>query len=266
VVAPFVDIPRLFTVYQHYKRWGRALGVSTAAAINRKTHQRQVKDFIDICELFQQKQFAAVADQIAARPSLRLVLMAGPSSSGKTTSSKKLAQQLQVLGYNPKVIELDSYYVNRTDTPRDENGNLDYECLEALDVAQLNRDLDALLEGREVQLPTYDFTAGERTYRGKALRLGSRGILLMEGIHGLNPRLTPTVEGAQKFKLYLSAVTQLNLDDHNRVPTRDNRLIRRIVRDSRFRGKSAADTIRMWNSVQKGERLHIFPFKTRPMR
>lgn len=169
--------------------------------------------------------------------------------------------QLQVLGFNPKVIELDTYYVGREFTPRDENGDYDYEILEALDIAQLNSDLHDLFEGKEVKLPSYDFVEGKRYYTGKTMRLEEHDILIMEGIHGLNDRLTPSVPKENKFKIYLSALTQLNLDDHNRIATSDNRLIRRIARDSQFRGKSAADTIKMWPNVQKGERLHIFPFQ-----
>jgi uridine kinase len=260
-LAPFSDIPQLFAVYKRYKHWGRTLGVSTAPAINKMIHDRTVNDFIDITELLQQKQFAAAAEQIAGHPGVRLVLMAGPSSSGKTTSSKKLSLQLRVLGYNPKVIELDSYYLDRGSTPRDADGKLDYECLESLDVAQLDRDLEELFSGKEIRVPSYDFMEGKRFYSGRTVKLERRDILLMEGIHGLNDRLTPNVPRDTKFKLYLSAVTQLNFDDHNRVPTSDNRLIRRIVRDSRFRGKSAADTIKMWDSVQRGERLYIYPFQ-----
>ena len=169
--------------------------------------------------------------------------------------------QLQVLGYQPKVIELDSYYVGRELTPRDENGEYDYEALEALDVEQLNRDLQDLFDGKEIRIPSYDFVEGKRYYSGKTMQLEKRNILIMEGIHGLNDKLTPSVPKEQKFKIYLSALTQLNLDDHNRIPTSDNRLIRRIVRDSQFRGKSASETIKMWPNVQKGERLHIFPFQ-----
>jgi uridine kinase len=262
-VAPFQDIPHLFSVYKQYKHWGRTLGVSTAAAINKMIHERTVNELIDITELLQQKQIAAIADTIAAKKDLRVALLAGPSSSGKTTSSKKLSLQLKVIGFNPKVIELDSYYVNREHTPRDAEGKYDYECLEALDVAQLGRDLDALFNGDEIKVPSYNFAEGARFYTGRTMRIDpdAGDILLLEGIHGLNDKLTPGVPKASKFKLYLSAVTQLNLDDHNRVPTSDNRLIRRIVRDSQFRGKSAADTIAMWESVQRGEQLHIFPFQ-----
>jgi uridine kinase len=260
-VAPFEDVPQLFAVYKRYKRWGRRLGVTSAAALNKMIVDRTVKDFVDITELLQQNHIADIARQIASRGKVKLVLMAGPSSSGKTTSSKKLSFQLRALGFQPKVIELDSYYVGREHTPKDEKGNYDYECLEALDVAQLGKDLDILFNGGEIKVPSYDFAEGKRFYTGAVMHLGPEDILILEGIHGLNDRLTPGVPAEYKFKLYLSAITQLNLDDHNRIPTSDNRLIRRIVRDSQFRGKSAADTIRMWGNVQKGERLHIFPFQ-----
>lgn len=260
-LPPFEDIPQLFSVYERYKKWGKLLGVTSAASLNELIHKRAANDFIDTAETFQQKCIADIADMIQARRNVKMVLIAGPSSSGKTTTSKKLSLQLKALGFRPKVIELDSYYVGRSETPKDENGNYDYECLEALDVAQLNQDLVNLFDGKEVPLPSYDFTEGKRFYTGKTLRLDAQDILIMEGIHGLNDKLTPLIPSEYKFKIYLSALTQLNLDDHNRIPTSDNRLIRRIVRDSRFRGKSAADTIAMWDSVQRGERLHIFPFQ-----
>jgi uridine kinase len=260
-VAPFVDIPQMYAVFKQYKEWGKLVGVRSVASLNEIIYKKEVKELIDITELLQLKHIAEIADAIASKKQARLVLMAGPSSSGKTTSSKKLALQLHALGYKPKLIELDTYYIGHERTPRDENGNYDFECLEALDVEQLNIDLNALFDGKEIKLPSYDFHTMERFYTGKTLRLEERDMLIMEGIHGLNDRLTPGVPAQYKFKLYLSALTQLNLDDHNRIPTSDNRLIRRIVRDASRRGKSAADTIKMWDSVQRGERLHIFPFQ-----
>ena len=260
-LLPFEDIPQLFAVYSRYKKWGKQQGITSAADVNDLIHRRSVADFIDTVETFQQKCIADIADQIHQRGNVKTVLIAGPSSSGKTTTSKKLSLQLKALGYRPKVIELDTYYVNRELTPRDAEGKYDYECLEALDIAQLNQDLMDLFAGKEIQLPTYDFVEGKRLYSGKTMKLDPQDILILEGIHGLNDKLTPLVPAEYKFKIYLSALTQLNLDDHNRVPTSDNRLIRRIVRDSQFRGKSAADTIAMWDSVQRGERLHIFPFQ-----
>lgn len=260
-LTEFEDVPQLFNVYKKYKEWGKRLGVTSTASLNEIVSKRKTKEFIDITETLQAKQIADIADKIHERKSVKVVLIAGPSSSGKTTTSKKLSMQLKVLGYQPKVIELDTYYLNRGETPKDENGDYDYECLEALDVKQLNEDLVNLFAGKEVKLPSYNFTEGKRFYSGKVTKLEENDILIMEGIHGLNDKLTPLIPKEQKFKIYLSALTQLNLDDHNRIPTSDNRLIRRIVRDSQFRGKTAAETISMWPSVQRGEKLHIFPFQ-----
>ena len=260
-LTEFEDIPKLFNIYSEYKKWGKMLGVTSASSLNELVYKRKTKDFIDITENLQVKHIAEIADQIKNRGNVKVVLIAGPSSSGKTTTSKKLAIQLRVNGYNPKLIELDTYYKGRDETPKDENGEYDYECLEALDVKQLNDDLVALFDGKEIQLPSYDFVEGKRFYSGKSIKLEENDILVMEGIHGLNDKLTPRIPKENKFKIYLSALTQLNIDDHNRIATSDNRLIRRIVRDSQFRGKSAAETIKMWPSVQKGERLHIFPFQ-----
>lgn len=257
----FHDVPALFTIYRRYKEWGKQLGVTSAASLNELVKNRTIKEFIDITETFQVKCIADIADQIHERGQVKVVLIAGPSSSGKTTTSKKLALQLQAIGYRPKVISLDNYYVGREHNPKDENGNYDYECLEALDVPLLNQILIDLFDGKEVKLPSYNFAKGERYYDGSTMKLENHDILVMEGIHGLNDKLTPLVRPEYKFKIYLSALTQLNLDDHNRISTSDNRLIRRIVRDAQFRGKSAAETIDMWDNVQKGERLHIFPFQ-----
>ena len=260
-LSDFEDIPQLFNVYSRYKKWGKQIGVTSTADLNELIQHRSVGSFIDIAETFQQKCIADIADMIHKRGKVRVILIAVPSSSGKTTTSKKLSLQLRAIGYQPKVIELDSYYVDRTKTPKDSDGNYDYECLEALDVAQLNQDLIDLFDGKEVQIPSYNFSEGQRYYNGHSIKLEAEDLLILEGIHGLNDKLTPLVPNEYKFKIYLSALTQLNLDDHNRIPTSDNRLIRRIVRDSRFRGKTAAETIAMWNSVQRGERLHIFPFQ-----
>ena len=253
--------PKLFNVYKRYKDWGKRIGVTAAPELNQFVKERSFKDFINITETLQNKCFADAADAIQKRGNVKVVLIAGPSSSGKTTSSKKLAQQLQVNGYTPRVISIDNYYVGRENTPKDENGNYDYECLEALDVALLNENLVLLFNGDEIDVPTYDFVAGARRYTGKKMRLEKNDILILEGIHALNDKLTPLIDPSLKFKIYVSALTQLNLDDLTRISTSDNRLIRRIVRDSQFRGKSASDTIAMWPNVQKGERLHIFPFQ-----
>lgn len=261
ILPDFEDQPKLFEIYKKYKDWGKRLSVTSAAGLNQLIHERKTTDFINITETLQTKCIADIADQIQEMGTARVVLIAGPSSSGKTTTSKKLALQLQAIGYQPKVISLDSYYVGRDVTPKDEFGNYDYECLEALDVKLINENLLDLFDGKEIDVPNYDFHEGKRYFKGEKMILGPNDILIMEGIHGLNDKLTPLVPAEKKFKIYLSALTQLNLDDHNRISTSDNRLIRRIVRDSRYRGKSAADTIAMWDNVQKGERLHIFPFQ-----
>lgn len=260
-IKKFEDVPHLFDVYKRYKDWGKLLGVSSVASLNELITNRKIKDFVNITETLQNKCIADIADKIKEHGNVRVVLIAGPSSSGKTTTSKKLSMQLQVLGFNPRVIELDTYYVGRSKTPKNEKGEYDYECLEALDVAQFNNDLTDLFDGKEIKIPAYDFTDGKRYDSGKTMKLQANDLLIVEGIHGLNDKLTASVPKKNKFKIYLSALTQLNLDDHNRIPTSDNRLIRRIVRDSQFRGKSATDTIKMWANVHLGERLHIFPFQ-----
>lgn len=257
----FQDIPQLFNTYERYKKWGKQIGVTTAASLNELVERREINDFINVSETFQQKCIADIAQQIHDKGKVKVVLIAGPSSSGKTTSAKKLALELQAIGYKPKVISLDCYYVGRAKTPLDEFGKPDYECLEALDVPLINQNLVDLFDGKTITLPEYDFATGTRHEGTEKISLGENDILIMEGIHGLNDKLTPLVKPQLKFKLYLSALTQLNFNEHNRISTSDNRLIRRIVRDSQFRGKSAAATIAMWDSVQKGERLHIFPFQ-----
>jgi uridine kinase len=210
----------------------------------------------------QNKKIAAIADSIAERAgSVKVILLAGPSSSGKTTTAKKLSIQLRVMGFEPLAISLDDYFMDRERTPKDEKGEYDFECLEALDVEYLNEQLVALFGGQEIELPAFDFKSGTRRASGKRIALGGRRILVLEGIHGLNDELTPRVPKDQKFKVYVSALTQLNLDDHNRVSTTDNRLLRRMVRDYNFRGHSAEATLKMWPSVQRGERKHIFPYQ-----
>jgi len=261
-LTEFKDQPKLYDVYKRYKDWGRRVNVTSAASLNELVATRKINDFIDITETFQQKNISKIASQIIEKGTVRVVLIAGPSSSGKTTSAKKLALELQAMGYTPKVISLDCYYAGVEKTPKDENGNPDFECLEALNIELLNENLMDLFAGKEVTIPSYDFHTGTSFFEEKnKMKLAANEILIMEGIHGLNDKLTPKVPAEYKFKIYLSALTQLNLDDHNRISTSDNRLIRRIVRDYNFRGKSAEGTIDMWPSVRKGEELHIFPFQ-----
>ncbi|WP_010256223.1 nucleoside kinase [Treponema primitia] len=263
-IDPFEDEPGLFSVYHEYKRWGRIIGVHAVGHLNSLVANRTIREYIRIAETFQEKKLAAIADRIyARRDSVKTVLIAGPSSSGKTTTAKRLSVELKVLGIDPIAISLDDYYVGTDKTPLDENGQPDFECLEALDVSLLNEQLLTLFNGGEVELPGFDFVAGRPRAKGngKRISMGRRSMLIIEGIHGLNDALTSRIDQSNKFKVYISALTQLNLDDHNRIPTSDNRLLRRIVRDYQFRGKDAAATIRMWPSVQAGERKHIFPFQ-----
>jgi uridine kinase len=260
---PFVDSPGLFEVYREYKKWGRIVGVHAAGDLNRLVAERKIRDFIRIAEAFQAKKIADIAARIyEKRHEVKAVLIAGPSSSGKTTTAKRLAIELMVQGVAPLAISLDDYYVGTEKTPKDEAGNPDYEALEALDIPFLNDQLLELFDGREVTLPVYDFKTGARRESGgETIKMGRRSMLILEGIHGLNDKLTPKIDKSLQFKLYVSALTQLNLDDHNRIPTSDNRLLRRMVRDYQFRGSGAAKTIRMWPDVQKGAWKHIFTFQ-----
>jgi len=262
-IEPFEDQPHLFTVYNDYKQWGRIVGVHSVGLLNRMVSNRTVIDYIRIAEAFQGKRLDEIANQIYKRKDdVKAILIAGPSSSGKTTTAKKLSIALKVMGIEPIAISLDDYYRGTEHTPKNEKGEPDYECLEALDVPFLNEQLLALLAGDEIALPIYDFASGTRSKAGgRKIKLDRRTMLIIEGIHGLNDALTPSIKRETKFKIYVSALTQLNLDDHNRIPTTDNRLIRRMVRDYQFRGSSAVRTLNMWPDVMQGEKKHIFPFQ-----
>lgn len=252
----------LFRIYEEYKEWGRVLGISSVGQLNRLTESGEIKNVIRVAEALHDKKIARIADQIQqAGEQARVVLIAGPSSSGKTTFTKKLAVQLRVLGFMPILVSLDDYFVARERTPLDEDGNYDFEQLEAIDIELLNNHLLRLVAGEEVEIPSFNFKTGQPEYRGHIVRIPDNGVLLMEGIHGLNARLTPRLPRERSFRIYVSALTQLNLDDHNRISTTDNRLIRRMVRDHQFRGHSALATLKMWPSVRRGEQLHIFPFQ-----
>ena len=243
-------------------QWGKILGVTSAGRLDEKTRDGSIGEFIRVNEALHEKKIAEIADQIAEhRSSVRAVLIAGPSSSGKTTFTKRLSLQLKAEGFEPQLLSVDDYFLDREHTPRDEEGNYDFETVHALDVALLNEHLLQLLDGREIEPPSFDFKVGKRRGSGTTISLGERGILLMEGIHCLNDELTPRIDSAAKFKIYVSALTQLNLDDHNRIPTTDNRLLRRLVRDNQFRGHSALDTLGMWPSVRRGEGRNIFPYQ-----
>jgi uridine kinase len=260
-VGPCANQHKLFGVFSEYKKWGRIEEVHTAAALNERIRTGRVKDFIRIAEAFHAKKLSEIAEQIySRRDDVRVVLIAGPSSSGKTTSAKRLSIELQVVGLTPHPLSLDNYYNHPDMAPKDENGKPDLEALEALNIDLLNEQLLDLLDGKEVVTPLYNFFTGQRE-SGPKLKLGRRDILVVEGIHGLNDALTPHIPAEKKFKLYVSALTQLNIDAKNRVATSDNRLLRRIVRDYNYRGASAQKSIAMWLSVRRGEEKNIFPFQ-----
>ncbi len=258
----FAPQPHLIRIYQEHRQWGLLLGVRTAGQLNERVHQRRIHDVILMAEALHNKKLACIADEIASRrPAAQVVLIAGPSSAGKTTSSKRLCTHLQVNGLRPTLLAADDYFVGDDRNPRDESGQPDYEHIEALDLDALNEDLDALLNGRAIRRRVFDFRTKRPVLREDTLSLGSDGVLVIEGLHGLNPRLTRQVPRERKFLIYLSALTQLGLDNTHRISTTDNRLIRRIVRDHRFRGHSPLRTMRLWPSVRRGEERWIFPFQ-----
>ena len=260
-LLPMPDYPKLLRTFRQYGNWLTRLGIENVGALNDAISGGRIREIILVSEALHELKIAEIARQIADRSNAaRIVLIAGPSSSGKTTFSKRLSVQLLAQGCSPFPVELDNYFVDREKTPRDENGVLDYETLKALDIERLGRDLLALIAGAEVQLPRYDFKTG-MSNPGEVVKLAKDQIILLEGIHGLNPGLLPNVPQKTTFRLYVSCLTQLNLDRHNRISTTDTRLLRRIVRDQRERGYSALDTIGRWELVRRGEKRHIFPFQ-----
>ena len=260
-IPEFVPQEKLFAVLAEASRWGRLMNLENVGCLNEAISRGEMSHLILIQEALQEKKIAEIAAAVAERKNVKFVMIAGPSSSGKTTFSHRLSIQLEAIGLKPHPIEVDNYFVNRVDSPRDENGNYNYEVLECLDVELFNRDMSALLRGEKVELPYYNFKKGVREYHGNRLKLGEGDILVIEGIHCLNDRLSYSLPKESKFKIYISALTQLNVDEHNRIPTTDGRLLRRMVRDARTRGASAQDTIRMWPSVRKGEEENIFPYQ-----
>ncbi|PNV63998.1 nucleoside kinase [Clostridium sp. chh4-2] len=252
---------KLFHVLKESSDWGDRLGVPTVGALNDMIAHGKANELILIQEALQEKKIGQIAEQIVAQPDKKIVMIAGPSSSGKTTFSHRLSIQLEALGMKPHPIAADDYFVNRVDSPKDENGNYNYEILECLDIKQFNEDMTNLLAGKTVEMPRYNFISGMREYKGDYLTLGKEDILVIEGIHCLNDRFSYSLPKANKFKIYISALTQLNIDEHNRIPTTDGRLIRRMVRDARTRGESAQETISRWQSVRNGEENNIFPFQ-----
>ena len=260
-VPEFRPSPKLFQVLQESVRWGDCQEIDTVGALNDMITRNDMREVVLVQEAHQERQIGEIAKQIAERKDVRFVLIAGPSSSGKTTFSHRLSIQLRVNGLKPHPIAVDNYFVDREHTPKDSDGNYDFECLEAIDIAKFNEDMDALLRGEEVYLPVFDFKTGKRRFESRPKKLGGQDILVIEGIHCLNPKLTENLRDEHKFRIYISALTQLNIDEHNRIPSTDGRLIRRLVRDARTRGSSAQRTIAMWPSVRRGEEKNIFPFQ-----
>ncbi len=260
-VAPFEPQHNLYSVLKETNKWGTMMGVETVGDLNELITKGELEELILVQEALQERKLAQIAADIASDPHRKFIMIAGPSSSGKTTTSYRLCIQLRAAGLRPHQLSLDNYFVDREHTPRDENGDYNFECLEALDVEGFNKDMTDLLNGKTVQLPTFNFRTGAREYNGNTMTLGPEDVMVIEGIHGLNDRLSYTLPKESKYKIYLSALTSLNIDEHNRIPTTDARLLRRIVRDARTRGASAIRTIQMWDSVRRGEEENIFPFQ-----
>lgn len=261
-VPDFIDQPKLAKIFYEYEKWGEIINVADVSELNQLVNEGKYGDLIRISEALHEKKIAKIADQISNNLSdNRVILIAGPSSSGKTTFAQRLAIQLRVNGLIPVAISTDNYFVDREQTPLDPEGNYDFEALEAIDLDLFNQQLIQIIQGREVEMPIFDFQKGRRSARGKLLRIAENQPIIIEGIHSLNERLTEVIPAEHKYKIYISALTQLNLDRHNRIPTTDTRIIRRIVRDYYFRNNSAAMTINWWPSVRKGEERNIFPYQ-----
>ena len=263
-VTTAIHHDKMFDIFHEYQQWIDVMGVPTVGDLNRRVMEGDSSELIQIAEAFHENKIAAIARAIAEANSergVRMVLISGPSSSGKTTFSKRLGVQLRVLGLDPVLIALDDYFVDRDKTPLDESGKPDYEALEAIDLATLNDHLRQLAEGRSVEIPRYDFISGRRQWHEKPLQLSERSILIMEGIHALNPNLTPGIADGQKFKIYISCFTSVAMDNFSRIPTTDNRLLRRTIRDNATRGNDALKTLMMWPAVRRGEEKHIFPYQ-----
>lgn len=260
-VRPFVPSEKLYTTMQEFGKWGEICGITTIGDLNDAIVEGRIQNVILTQEALMEKKLGTLAEMIAKNRNKKFVMIAGPSSSGKTTFSYRLSVQLRAQGLHPHPFPLDDYYVDRENCPRDADGNYDFECLESLDVEQLNRDLTALLAGEEVEVPVFNFKTGKREPVGKHMKLEQDDVLVIEGIHGLNDQLSHSIAPEHKFKIYISALAALNIDEHNYLPTSDARLLRRIVRDARTRGSSAQETIAMWPSVRRGEEDYIFPFQ-----
>ena len=261
MVEEFNPQQKLFNVLKESSKWGEMLDIANVGALNEQISKGNINDIILVQEALQEKKIAEIATEIAKSKEKKFIMIAGPSSSGKTSFSHRLSIQLRANGLHPHPIGVDDYFVERENTPRDEKGNYNYEILEALDVELFNENMTDLEKGKTVNMPTYNFITGKREYNGKTLKLGSDDILVIEGIHGLNDKLSYALDKESKYKINISALTQLNVDEHNRIPTTDGRLIRRMVRDARTRGTSAKETIARWQSVRNGEENNIFPYQ-----
>ena len=259
-LSPFHDFPRLAAIFQEYGQWMEAMEIKDVGMLNQAVERDRIREVVLVAEALHEQRIAEIAREIASREQVRLVLIAGPSSSGKTTFAKRLAIQLLANGIRPLPLSLDDYFLNREETPRDEQGEYDFESLRAVDLELFNHQLQELMAGREVTLPRYDFLAGKR-HQGPTVAISPQHVILVEGIHGLNPDLVPAIPQERIYRIYISALTQLNLDCHNRIPTTDIRLLRRIVRDARERGSSALETISRWEKVVHGEFRNIFPYQ-----
>ena len=259
--GPFREQPKVFQTLKSSTKWGEILNVGTVGALNEQISEGNVGNIILAQEAIMEKGLGDIAAEIASRPDKKLIMIAGPSSSGKTTFSHRLSIQLMAHGLKPHPIAVDNYFVERVNTPKDENGQYNFECLEAMDIELFNQQMSALLRGEKVFMPTFNFITGMKEYKGNSLKLGPEDVLVIEGIHCLNDALSYSLPAENKFKIYVSALTQMNIDEHNRIPTTDGRLIRRMVRDARTRGASAQKTISMWPSVRRGEDENIFPYQ-----
>lgn len=260
-VKPFVEQKKLFQTLKESEEWGRKIGIETVGDLNDQICRGSLSELILVQEAEQERKIGEIAKDIVGRGGVKFVMIAGPSSSGKTSFSHRLSIQLKTLGKTPHPIGLDDYFVDRESTPRDENGEYNFECLESIDVKQFNDDMSRLLAGERIELPTFNFKTGKREYKGNFKQLGPDDILVIEGIHGLNEKTSYALPEESKYKIYISALTNINIDEHNRIPTTDGRLLRRMVRDARTRGADARKTIGMWGSVRRGEEQNIFPFQ-----
>ena len=261
VIDEFKPQKNLFETMKYATEWGTKLGLETVADLNEQIRNGDFNELMLVQEALQERRISEIASDIASRKGVKFVMIAGPSSSGKTTFSHRLSVQLRTHGLTPHPIAVDDYFVDREKTPRQPNGDYDFECLEAIDVELFNHDMNELLAGNRIEIPTFNFVIGKREYKGNFKQLGPDDILVIEGIHGLNDKMSYSLPADSKYKIYISALTTLNVDDHNRISTTDGRLLRRMVRDARTRGASAKRTIQMWPSVRKGEEENIFPFQ-----